>query len=282
MKYLRLGYSETTLLFIRWLELNKHNELKNKKQLHYLHNGKRHYINWLYTTSGFYDKTVRGHYFNFSVDEADSFTYKRYLDLLMNIVKDSDVLDIRFHLLSPEIDKYQSQFVEFLRPRIARPIDQDLVYAAIANKRVLVVSSFAKLIKLQIISGNCKRIYPQFPEIISVIDYTTPYTFFNKGPDYNILETATRINSEIARIADQYDVAVVSFGAYTCLIADAISKHKKDVVCPGGAITTLFGIYSQRLGQEDRQLPNSRYWITQIPDNFKPKNYHLIEGGCYW
>jgi hypothetical protein len=27
---------------------------------------------------------------------------------------------------------------------------------------------------------------------------------------------------------------------------------------------------------------DERYWITMIPDEYKPKDYQLIEGGCYW
>jgi hypothetical protein len=27
---------------------------------------------------------------------------------------------------------------------------------------------------------------------------------------------------------------------------------------------------------------NKEYWVTTIPDEYKPPNYEKIEDGCYW
>jgi hypothetical protein len=57
MNNLRLGYTETTLLFYYYL--NKNN-ISNEIIL----NSQQNFINWLLTTSGFYDKKIKGSNFN--------------------------------------------------------------------------------------------------------------------------------------------------------------------------------------------------------------------------
>jgi predicted protein tyrosine phosphatase len=30
------------------------------------------------------------------------------------------------------------------------------------------------------------------------------------------------------------------------------------------------------------EIKNKDYWILNIPDEYKPDNYMMIEDGCYW
>lgn len=57
-KILRLGYTETTLLFIYWMN---HTKNVNNKDLI---TAKEKYIKWLYSTSGYYDKLIDSNFMN--------------------------------------------------------------------------------------------------------------------------------------------------------------------------------------------------------------------------
>lgn len=61
------------------------------------------------------------------------------------------------------------------------------------------------------------------------------------------------------------------------LIANVIDKLNKDVITIGGDLLGYFGIVSKR-----HKPNNTEFWITEIPDKYKPKDYMKIENGCYW
>ena len=49
----------------------------------------------------------------------------------------------------------------------------------------------------------------------------------------------------------------------------------------GGSIQEMFGIASKR-EKEAGFIKTNEYWITQIPDEYIPKNCVPPEGGCFW
>ena len=55
----------------------------------------------------------------------------------------------------------------------------------------------------------------------------------------------------------------------------------KDAIYLGGSIQTIFGILSSREKQHSN-LPYDENWIIDIPEEYKPKDYKMIENGCYW
>ncbi len=280
MLQLRLGMTETTLLYYYYLEniikvpFDK-NTFDSKKNL----------VNWLFTTSGFYSKTITGSYFNFNpIQIYNSKIYNKYMRQLFNIIKGSDNIHLNFHNIS--ITSYLESFKKYLSSKKITSITENEIYQYINNKKILIVSSFADLIKEQIDNRNCKNIYDNFPNILSVSTYTTPYTFFNKGNHNDIFDTTNHINNDISKLDQDYDIALVSCGAYSLLIANYINKKlNKDVIVMGGNIQTIFGILNKRTREYyDANNINydPQYWITEIPDKYKPVDYMKIENGCYW
>ena len=63
---LRVGFTETTLLFYYYLE----NILNIDITILKLIDSQNNLINWLYSTSGFYDKTLNGPSFDMDVKKA--------------------------------------------------------------------------------------------------------------------------------------------------------------------------------------------------------------------
>mgnify|MGYP003461928693 FL=1 len=115
------------------------------------------------------------------------------------------------------------------------------------GKRILVISSIAPLIS----------------ERYGVLGYQTPQTHFNTGEHQNAWETLDKITEEIENLKSQFDFAIVSFGAYGCLLTDRIVKMGKDAATVGSGIYDL-------------------YPIEHIPEEYRPKDYKKIEDGRYW
>jgi len=155
------------------------------------------------------------------------------------------------------------------------------IHKLMENKKILIISSFAKLMQQQVLSGNCSAIYIEFPKNVSIIPFQSEYTFFNKGNDNNILETIERYKNQIKNI--EFDLAIVSCGAYTHLLVPFIA----DELCKGAItsfstiITDAFGIISKRSINLNGNKNINNYWIN-VPDEMKPNDYKKIEEGCYW
>ena len=66
------------------------------------------------------------------------------------------------------------------------------------------------------------------------------------------------------------------------MLCHKIDKEaNKDAIYLGGSIQTIFGILSSRERQYSN-LPYDENWIIDIPEEYKPNDYKMIENGCYW
>jgi hypothetical protein len=138
------------------------------------------------------------------------------------------------------------------------------------------------LIKKQNDSGNVKKIYNNYPDVANMICYTSPYTFFNNGPGMNITDNYYDICVNISNIKEEYDCAVISCGAYSCLIANFIyTTYNKPVFVIGGDLNTIFGLKNKRFIELNPTIIYNEYWMD-VPEHLKPEGYKNIENGCYW
>lgn len=282
--HMRIGFSEGFLLMIHVAQ----NRLgvKLSKNLQNQHKAR---LSFLYTTSGFYDRQVSGSKFHYNTKQIlDSPVYKQYMETLINVLSNQKMSFSYF--AHRETDVFFPKVLHYLNITSAEP-SRDDVFAYLNNKKVLLVSSFAELIRQQIVSGNPQHIYSDFPRIIDSVAFTTPYTFFNNmygdPNDLNYFDTLRHITDGIAALPrDSFDVALVSAGSYGALITDFIATHLgKHAMTIGGEMTNMFGILNHRDLEwfaKHKKPIDHRYWITEIPESYKPKDYKDIEGGCYW
>ena len=274
-KILRLGLSESTLLFIFWLQHHKKINISNVLDT------KNCITKWLYTTSGYYDKkNTNGNFFNVThIDDPD--IYLKYMNEIYIFLMNSEQVSLAFHHLHPNVKEYLNEFISTLNTKVGG-ISQEMVFDFIKDKKILIISPFSPLIKQQIISKNCEKIYKNMPNVQHVCIYKNIYTFFNNGPDNNILETANNMLSDIDKINDDYDNVLISCGAYSNIIANKLCERGKNVLTTGADLQKFFGILNNREKKWNLVPNNEEFWITEISDEYKPKNYKKIEDGCYW
>ena len=68
---------------------------------------------------------------------------------------------------------------------------------------------------------------------------------------------------------------IISCGAVSSLIANRINK---DYLIIGSNLLTIFGIKHDRIKD---YVKYNEYWID-VPDEYKPPEYKMVENGCYW
>jgi hypothetical protein len=278
-RILRLGFTECTLLFIYWM--NNEKKLNNN----YLKEAKDTFIKWLYTTSGYYDNIIKSNYMDATHNSEDPIVYKKYMNLCFDFISDCDIYSCMLQHITNNTN-YYDEFKKQLNFKQELFISKEIVYNFIKDKEILIISPFSTLIKEQIISGNVKNIYPEMPNVKNIVTYNNIYTFFNKGPDNNLFETAEKIFTEIISNDYNYESVVISCGAYSIIFAKMFYEIGKNVLTIGGDLQTYFGVLNKRTSEyyknNNIELLNKKYWITEIPEQYRPINYDKIEGGCYW
>lgn len=290
MKITRLGMTESGILLLYFA--NKYCDFPPAVKLQIL----RHLVgltNWLYTTSGYYDKAVPGNKFNFTESACTTRNFERLLKQWEEAVNGCEEAQFYFHdgfvrsLYESIKDDFQSHFgiTNMVLLNDTKTIDRmPNYYKKIAGKKVLVVSSFAELCVQQYNSGNVHKLGISFPATVKgVVGVTTPYSFLNTGPHNNYFETLDAIFEEIKK-AD-FDVAVLGCGVYGHMLTHRIHHELgKDAVYIGGCVTNLFGVLSSReknIGM-GKDVALNEYWVLTIPEKYRPANFKDIEDGCYW
>jgi hypothetical protein len=272
---IRLGYTESTLLFFFYLDnfyiIDKNLYIDQQNNL----------INYLYSTSGFYDKKIDGDYFNFNTEIIKkSEIYNKYFTKILYFLKNYNFnILLCFHNVNENLLVYKDLFLEFLNynNKINKYTN---IFEFMENKNILILNNLGSLMKQQFESGNIHKICPSFSKNVKSIQYfENGYSFCNSGMDENILETFEKLTEKFQNF--NFDGVVISCGAYSILLAEYIIHFlKKDVFLIGGDLPNYFGIITNR-GLYFNKNDINEYFIN-VPENMKPINYEKIENGCYW
>jgi hypothetical protein len=285
MKIVRLGMTETSLLFLTFVSRNYELDPTIKKHISQMILS---LVNWLYSTSGYYDKSVRGNNFNFDITALNK-NYFKFINHLEESIGNCEITQFFVHegLVMHLLNIYKNDFIKKYNISNLSILNgtefQDRIndiFAMMNNRKVLVISSFDGLVKSQVESGNLKKIYTNYPNITKLETIKFPYCFHNNGPHQNYFETLDAVFEEIKQL--DFDIAILGCGAYGHMLCHKIDTElKKDAIYVGGSIQTLFGIISSR-EKEHGKIKYNDYWISEIPVEYRPNNYKLIENGCYW
>ena len=256
MKVGRLGFTESTLLFCFYLRT------KGKPTLE-LMSYETNFLKWLFDTSGFYDVS-----FNYNHSYVETPLYKKLMEEFykMNKLSTKTMFLIHDNVFSGYLPSFYQEF------NTERYDPKETFFNFIRDKKVLFINPMANLMKQQYENGNLQKIN-NIELNMSVSIYENKYTFFNNGygPYKNSFEYVDSIMNEINSF--DVDCVVISCGAISALIANRLNK---DYLLIGSDSLTFFGIKHGRL-----KTTYNEFWID-VPESYKPPNYKMIEGGCYW
>jgi hypothetical protein len=159
---------------------------------------------------------------------------------------------------------------------------------ALRGKRILIVSAFADSIMEKI--PFREKIYDGvdlFPEC-TFIAIRPPQTqgdyYKGAGTNEYFGDHLTKFTSELDKIRDMYDVALVSCGGYGNLVCNHIFESGKSAIYVGGVLQMYFGIMGSRWLKDEPDVVRlflNEYW-TRPKEQERPSGYKLVENGCYW
>ena len=149
---------------------------------------------------------------------------------------------------------------------------------ALANKRILVISSFIESIQKQP-HAYTKELFPNCTFV-----YLKPPQTNGTNPSLDWVKEFNHFCSQIKEIENEFDVALCSCGGYGNPVCSYIYSLNKTAIYVGGVLQMYFGIYGNRWLKERKDVMTlymTNDW-KRPSDKEKPQNHTLIESGCYW
>jgi hypothetical protein len=152
---------------------------------------------------------------------------------------------------------------------------------ALAGKKVLVIHPFEESIKQQYAK---RKLLFQDPRVLPDFELKTLKAV------QSLLENKHEFSDWFAAFdwmtgqIDQtdFDIAIIGAGAYGLPLAAHVKRMGKKAVHIGGATQLLFGIRGKRWDDSPdlKHLYNEHWTRPQAQE--APKNFQLVEQGCYW
>lgn len=155
--------------------------------------------------------------------------------------------------------------------------------SVLKGKKILVVHPFAETIEEQYLKKRealfeNKEVLPEFASLETVKAVQSiagnPVGF---DTWFDALEW---MKGEIK--GKDFDIALIGCGAYSLPLSAYVKRIGKKAVHMGGILQFLFGIKSVALEANEDTAKYINDSFVYPSDKDKPKNAHLVEGGCYW
>lgn len=309
LKYHRVGYSEGTVLTCR-LILERFEKEMTEEEIKWIQSIERHYVNWLFSTAGLYDKSIvvdtsRA----FMLEEEsnpirqqfyDSKTYRQYIEELKNAFDNSSCIFFMVHnefhsiqhvelkkqcvvdqLLSKSLTLVNNEYFGIPRGEMIGAWCNPYPWKLIMEKheKIIILSPFVELIEQQIEKKNYKYLWKMeswnLSKDFEVFYVKMPFCFMNDGPDQNFFETLQHIENKIVNIHQEHqvDIVLLSCGAYSHLLVHRLyEKYNLSVMQIGSPLPCLWGIdFQQKYNISHQQ---QEYWIHQCPSHLA---YHRTD-----
>ena len=150
---------------------------------------------------------------------------------------------------------------------------------SLARKKVLVVSGFSQSFKNQ--HERINKVFPNahYPKFhAEFIHAPISQGGMNDGKTW--VEHLERMKNEME--SKDFDIALISAGAYALPLAHHAKKMGKIGITCGGELQLFFGVIGKRWEKMEKVTKyQNEYWIRPS-ESERPVNWREIENGCYW
>ena len=150
---------------------------------------------------------------------------------------------------------------------------------SLSGKKILIVSGFSKSFQEQF--NRIEKVFPinAYPKF-SAQFINCPISTGGMTDGKTWVDHLERIKSEMECL--DFDVALVSAGAYALPLAYHAKKMGKVGITCGGELQLFFGVVGRRWEQFEKVTKyRNEYWVRPS-ETEKPSNWKNLEDGCYW
>ena len=147
------------------------------------------------------------------------------------------------------------------------------------GKSVLVISGFSKSFSSQ--HARIERVFPRvnYPRFRAKF-INAPLSLGGISDGKTWVDHLERMKKEMEET--DFDVALISAGAYALPLAHHAKKLGKIGITCGGELQLFFGVVGKRWEHMEKVTKyRNEFWIRPGEDE-RPANWREIEDGCYW
>ena len=175
---------------------------------------------------------------------------------------------ISHHAVAPWVEPFETSKVESQSWSLS-----------LDGKKVLVISGFSKSFSSQ--HARIERVftkiaYPQFRAKF----INAPISLGGIDDGKTWVDHLARMKKEMGEV--DFDVALISAGAYALPLAYHAKKLGKVGITCGGELQLFFGVVGKRWEHMEKVTKyRNEFWVRPSEDE-RPANWREIEDGCYW
>lgn len=214
---------------------------------------------------------------------------KAFLNENLQALKDIDVLGTWGYAFT-WVERYalRNKTIQAVSHHLVAPWVNSFVYSkasskpwssSLDGKKVLIIGGFSQSFKSQherIEKVFPKDIYPRFHA--EFINAPISQGGINDGRTW--VDHLERMKNEMESI--DFDVALISAGAYALPLAYHAKKLGKVGITCGGELQLFFGVIGKRWEHMEKVTKyQNEYWVRPS-ESERPANWREIENGCYW
>ena len=154
---------------------------------------------------------------------------------------------------------------------------------ALEGKNILVIHPFAQTIERQY-RDNREKLFDNplvLPKFKSLQTIKAVQSIARNKVDYeDWFQALEYMKSEIDKV--NFDIAIIGCGAYAFPLAAYVKSLGKKAIGMGGITQFLFGIKGKRYEELEMTKKYINSYFVSPDQEDRPKQSHLVEGGCYW
>jgi len=183
-------------------------------------------------------------------------------------LKNPEVRSVSHHSVAPWIELFPSNSLS------SKPWSHFL-----AEKKVLVISGFSESFEKQF--RRIDRVFPsEFYPKYSASFIQSPISMGGLHDGKTWVDHLEHMKKEMESF--DFDVALISAGAYALPLAHHAKKLGKIGITCGGELQLFFGVVGKRWEKMEKVTKyQNEYWIRPS-ESERPANWREIENGCYW
>lgn len=183
-------------------------------------------------------------------------------------LKNGHVQAVSHHLVAPWIEIFETS------NKSSKPWSYVL-----DGKKVLVISGFSQSFRTQ--HERINKVFPDafYPQFDAEF-ITAPISLGGANDGKTWVNHLERMKQEMESI--DFDIALISAGAYALPLAHHAKKLGKIGITCGGELQLFFGVVGKRWEDMDKVTKyQNEYWVRPS-ESERPANWREIENGCYW
>ena len=183
-------------------------------------------------------------------------------------LKNRSTRAVSLHLVAPSVEIFETS------NRSSKPWS-----LALDGKNVLVIGGFSESFKKQ--HQRIEKVYPEslYPKFFAKF-ICSPISQGGVNDGKTWVDHLERMKKEMEET--DFDVALISAGAYALPLAYHAKKLGKIGITCGGELQLFFGVVGKRWEHMEKVTKyRNEFWIRPSEDE-RPANWREIEDGCYW